>query len=92
MASKISTLSWTTEHEIKFVKYIGTWGEKRSGKKTKLELLNNYLASTWKRKTFGEEVDKNRLITFIQSEIEAETKRMASPKLPAAKTSVKRKK
>lgn len=45
--------TWTTDDEIRFVRRIGKWCPNRHMKKTKIELLQNYLNSTIKRETFG---------------------------------------
>jgi hypothetical protein len=86
--------TWNTEDEIKFVKHIGTWGfaKTRRSEFPKLTLLEKYLHSSIKRTTFGKDVDKKRLIYFIESEIDNEKKRLEFPKLPAVKTKAKRRK
>lgn len=86
--------TWNTEDEIKFVKYIGSWGYSNTRKSmfSRLVLLEKYLKSSIKRTTFGKDVDKPRLIAFLWSEIDKEKKMSVVQKLPAVKTSVKRKK
>jgi hypothetical protein len=63
---------WTTDDEIRFVRRIGKWCPNRHMKKTKLELLQNYLNLTIKRNTFGPYVDKEYLIGYLEGEIENE--------------------
>lgn len=70
MKEREDFLRWTTELEIKFLAYIGTWREPRKfcDLEEKINLLENYITAAEKRVHWGV-IDKERVLAFAREKI-----------------------